>query len=836
MIVVGLMLLFAVWFSAYSIRLHDAQLTHKSDLGQMDQAIWNTAHGRFVEMIKGVQLSTRMTDHVEPIFLPVSLVFLAWNDVRALLVLQAAFLAAGAWPIYLFARKKLAATNLGAGAAWGAGAFAAAYLLMPALQAAAVAEFHAMPLAAPLIASALWACEERRWGWLVLWSLLVMAVQEGAALLGAALGAYVAIVSFRNQVSTRNLVSIRAIRVPGVLVGASIFLAGLAWFYITTFVIIPHFASEAYTLDQTPYAARYGALGDSFGDVLASLVTRPVTVLRIALQPLRVDYLLGLLIPTAGLALLSPGLLLTGAPLLLANLLSSFPLQYSGESHYSAALAPFVVMAAASGVARVLRILKRGPSRAALMGGRLPALMFSAVLVCALVYQVAEGFTPIGGEFRRSPSQGWPQVTAHQRLLARFIGHISANAAVSTTPALYPHLSHRRYIYLFPTIGEADYVLVDVAGTTDMHPNDVKAHLEQLIASGEFGVIDAADGYVLLARGGPASAIGLPDAFFSFARAQRAPQYPLDVAFGSQVRLLGYDIVDNPKWRLTRFRFYWQTDQQLSPGTTVGFQVLTPAGDVVDDAALRPMPALLWYPPEHWQPGETVVTESMAWYLPQAWAAVLNVTAGSATLWPEIGSGVAGQDVDIAPDGRLRLPAWVRREGALAPLIGAPHRSAEGEAQFTDGSWSVQLAEWAAPEAAAPGHVLPVALRWRATGSAGRDYSVFLHLRDVGGRTVAMGDAGPTWFVPRPVSRWPATAADTSGVWTAHVIALPDDLAAGRYELVIGWYDWQTGARLVLGNRTAEEYVLGSVTIDAGAAPQPDLACQMLPESCASLE
>ncbi len=47
--VTGLMLLFVAWFSAYSIRLHDAQLTHKSDLGQMDQAIWNTAHGRFVQ-------------------------------------------------------------------------------------------------------------------------------------------------------------------------------------------------------------------------------------------------------------------------------------------------------------------------------------------------------------------------------------------------------------------------------------------------------------------------------------------------------------------------------------------------------------------------------------------------------------------------------------------------------------------------------------------------------------------------------------------------------------------------------------------------------------------
>ena len=41
-----LILIFTVWFSAYSIRLHDAHLTYKADLGQMDLAIWNTAHGR----------------------------------------------------------------------------------------------------------------------------------------------------------------------------------------------------------------------------------------------------------------------------------------------------------------------------------------------------------------------------------------------------------------------------------------------------------------------------------------------------------------------------------------------------------------------------------------------------------------------------------------------------------------------------------------------------------------------------------------------------------------------------------------------------------------------
>ena len=108
--------------------------------------------------------------------------------------------------------------------------------------------------------------------------------------------------------------------------GVAVFILGLAWFYVTTFVVIPHYAELAYGIGETPYAARFGELGNSFGGVLRSLVTRPLTVLKIALEPLRLRYLFGLLIPTALLGLFGAEILLVGLPLLLANLLNSFPL------------------------------------------------------------------------------------------------------------------------------------------------------------------------------------------------------------------------------------------------------------------------------------------------------------------------------------------------------------------------------------------------------------------------------------------------------------------------------------------------------------------------------
>lgn len=818
--VVGLMLLFAAWFSAYSIRLHEAQLTHKSDLGQMDQAIWNTAHGRFLQETKIDRASTRLTDHVEPIFLPASLVLWLWDDVRALLVLQAALLAAGAWPIYLFARGRLAALLPAGAAAWGGATFAAAYLLAPALQAAAVSEFHALPLAAPFIATALWAVDKRRWGWFALAAALVAMTQEGAALLTVTLGLYAAA---RGLLPRRGA----ARRLPGLAAGAAVALFGLAWFYIATFVIVPRFAAEAYAIGQTPYAARYGALGDSFADVVIALITRPLTVLRIAAEPLRAGYLAGLLLPVAGLALLGPEVLLLSLPLLFANLLSSYPLQYSGELHYSAALIPFFAAAGAAGAARLLRWLTR-LRLSARWGG---AGLFGLVILCALGYQVAEGFTPMGREFRLA---GWPRVTEHERLLARFAAQIPADAALSTTPALHPHLSHRQRIYVFPVIADAGYVLVDVSGTTDQHPVDVRNTLEGLLSSGEFGVLDAADGYLLLQRG--LAGRDIPAAFYDFMRPAAQPEHMLDAPFGERLALVGYDVVDNPKWRLTRLRFYWRVVEPLPPDTEIRYQALAPSGAVVDDDALRPLPALVWLPPGRWQPGQTYVVETLAWYLPRIWAPALAVEVAGQRVWPTLPA--AGDALAVSPDGQLRLPAWSRAGGALAPYA-APSAASAASATFALGDWRARLDGWAtcpARGAVAPGGDLQVALRWAAAGPSSRDDSVFVHLRDATGETVASGDAGPTWFTPLPASRWPAPAA----LWDVHRVAVPADLPAGGYSLVVGWYDWQTGARLPLldaaGNPAGDEYVLGTVTVDAQAGPTPDACCLMVGECCASLE
>src|SRR6059058_3739582 len=131
----GLLILATV---AYAVEMsHQAILRYATfkatafDLGNMDQVLWNTIHGRFFQFtnqaIDWYGPPTRLALHFEPILLPLSLLYLFHADPRILLVFQTIVLAIGALPVFLLTRKHLPQWPL------LAAVMAVAYLLMPAL-------------------------------------------------------------------------------------------------------------------------------------------------------------------------------------------------------------------------------------------------------------------------------------------------------------------------------------------------------------------------------------------------------------------------------------------------------------------------------------------------------------------------------------------------------------------------------------------------------------------------------------------------------------------------------------------------------------------------------
>jgi hypothetical protein len=399
--------------------------------------------------------------------------------------------------------------------------------------------------------------------------------------------------------------------------GIALMLVSLIWFYVATFLIVAPLARDVYGTDGPIYlSSRY--TGHDEGSLLGS-------VLSLIREPGRLTYLAGLFASVGWLALLAPEFLLLGLPVLVANVFSNFPGQYSGEQHYSAPLAPVFVIAAIYGFRR-LRVLASQRLRAGWLRRYVPIILILWLLAWSLGYHYLRGWTPLARDF------DWPGRTHHHHLLDRFANQISPEAPVSTTPPLHPHLAHREKIYVFPTIADAAYVLLDISGRTDAHPNDVRKTFDTLIESGEFKILDAADGYVLMSQGAGTQGQQqtLPDAFYDFAReVDPEPQYPALIEFDGRLRFLGYDVIDDPKWQQTHLRLYWQALAPLTDNPRPWPIVFSDTGDLIEDTSQRPMVVPLWYPPTHWQPGETIVTETLPWDLGQRFSLGMAVLRGT---------------------------------------------------------------------------------------------------------------------------------------------------------------------------------------------------------------
>jgi len=789
-LLLGLLIaLYVLQFGLLSSAMHDSFLTHAADLGNMDQPIWNTLHGRLLqETKKDGSEGTRLSDHFEPIFLPVSLSFLIWDDVRALLWLQTLALALGAIPVYWIARDEARTSGRGERGAevWGV-AFAALYLLFPALEWANITEFHAVPLAVAPLLFALHYTRQQRYRPVWLFALIAMSTQEHIPLLTMMIGLYIAIVQRRRRV------------------GLSLAAVSAAWFSVATFVIIPHFAAQVYHgRAASIYFQRFGELGNTPADIARTVLTRPDVVFRTVIQPERLAYLAGLLASVGFVALFDPVTLLLGTPTLGINMLSAYYAQYSGRYHYSAPLVPFFVVAAIFGAARLSRWLSQY-LRPALARQVAPSVVLAAVILISLGYHRRAGVTPLAASFR------WPQVTPHNRLLDRFAKQIPDTAPLSTTAQLFPHFSHRQRIHVFPTVADAKYVLLDVTGMNEMHPVDLKKKALALVASGQFGILDAADGYILLQRG-LAGHSTLPDAFYDFARrAAPAPQYATGVTFGNAVQLVGFDADVDP-WGRAFTRTYWRVLRPLPKDVRPWPFFVDGAGRVLEDTAVRPPVATVWYPAERWRVGETVVVETIPWDVGDRFWVAAGFRIGER--WADRSQRLP--ITNVAPGNLLlrrfddetwvRLAEFLRRNDRLhitgewrqwdMPSDARPVRARLGDVVVLEG-FRLRSPMRHSPNGpgglCTAGEPLRLTLYWRALRRMTEDYTVFVHLLSPDGRIVAQVDRQPQdytyptrWWVPNEV------------VPDEINLGVPPHAPAGPYRLRVGLYRAETGERLPL--------------------------------------
>lgn len=586
---------YAVGAGGLALRRHQNLETQALDMGYADQVTWNMLHGRPFRFTvfrgpvgaelgrplafgPGADRDSLLAYHVELLYLPISLLYLIHAGPETLVVLLTVVLAAGALPAYWIAHRQL--RHRGAALAFGA-----TYLLFPAVQAANLSDFHAVSLTGSLLLFALYFLLEQRYRAFIILAAVCVVAKEEVGLVVGLMGLYA-----WWALGQRRL-------------GLAVAGFSFAWVALCFLVIMPHFNGGAPSLFSARYVDAVRHVRASWASMLAGTPTPP-------LPEYTLRYVLHVLAGTAFLALFGPLQLALAAPILAINGLSSSTWQHGGGAHYSAEVVPAVLLAAITGARRLANWLS---PRLAMPPPRIAGGLAVVVLAAA----VAE--THRHGILWPAARATWPAPAALMARLHPLLARIPAGAAVSAQSNVFPHLSTRKTIYVFPTVDDAEYVLIDVAGTSGpLYPDNLFPEVATLLRGTRFELLAGDAGFLLFRRRnlatGARPAVGVPDAepppsFFDFARAAADERYtPAAAVFGDDVELVGYRLEPQPEVsysvRHATPIFYFRAARVMTRAYRLTTYIVGPQGAprFYDDGNATQ----LWYPSYSWRAGEVI--------------------------------------------------------------------------------------------------------------------------------------------------------------------------------------------------------------------------------------
>ena len=194
-----------------------------------------------------------------------------------------------------------------------------------------------------------------------------------------------------------------------------------------------------------------------------------------------------------------------------------------------------------------------------------------------------------------------------------------------------------------------------------------------------------------------------------------------------------------------------------------------------------------------WQPDEIVVTHHWIEMPSNLAVGRYTLVVGLFRLLHNENLPVAGPNAD--PELQIARAADLRVAPPVSAVTGTPP---DQEMRFGD-SMMVNALEVSVEDvgqsgtvwAARAGEALSIDVFWEATARPAQDYSVFLHVSDA-------LDAPPLVQTDAQIGGTFPTGAWRAGdvIHDRLTLTLPDDLAPGSYEVLMGTYFWQTGERL----------------------------------------
>lgn len=465
-ILVGLILSYAVYFSYFTILRHRRLGSAYYDLGIMSQTVYNTSKGRFLELTApaGAENIKRMAIHNDVLLALLAPFYFIHQGPTTLLIIQGLILAFGALPLYLLAVKILKSKLAGL-------IIAFSYLLYPPLQRANIFDFHPVTLATSFLIFMVYLAYIKRYFLSFLFFLLAILSKENVALTTTMVGFYWLLTGKQFLIGWRQKKT-NPEDLSRFCFGLVVSLFSIVWFVGSIWLIIPYFRGGSHFA-----LSRYGQFGGSWMEVFKGIITKPKVLLKYLFNADSLRYLFFLFFPVGFLSFFSWGYLLLALPEFLKNLLSnSWPMK-TVVFHYTSVITPFVF------ISLIFAVLKISTKIKFLTVTRTSFVL----LIFSLLASFFIGPLPFSRQADLFPYKKirpeledvevWKKILKDEDLI------------ISASEHLAPHFTQRRIFYRFPNqYQRADYVLIlkdDVFGDWLDRKQAVKKYY-QLVKANQF--------------------------------------------------------------------------------------------------------------------------------------------------------------------------------------------------------------------------------------------------------------------------------------------------------------------------------------------------------------
>lgn len=451
---IGIVILYVIVFGTITALRHYNFQTQTWDLAAFVQTFWNTTQGRV--MFNNIeQASNHLGVHWTPWLFVLIPGYFLFSTPYYLLIIQTLALAAGALPLYFLALRVLQKKNL-------ALLIAAGYLLYPSLHWVNTFDFHEVSFLTPLLLAAFYFLETERWWWAGIFLTLSASVREDAIPVVLFVGVFfLARKKWKVGIITTTLALIYLVLV------LKVFMPSLA-------------GGELLRFD------RYYNLGATPGEAIKNVLTDPTLVAETIFTLPKIKYLLVLFLPVAFLPFFSGSAFLLLIPGLAENLLTYFPLQFSGTYQYDSLLISGIFVATVYGLNNIIR---KWPFREGLIKWILIATMAIGFLARSPVSPVT---FPIE-LFKANPT--WE---AYRKI----VNMVPDGVSIAAPTNLIPHLSNREHSYM---LGK-EKIVPDVVIIDGMDPfgfdtfEDFQKYADNYVNSGKYNVTIVDNRYAIMIK------------------------------------------------------------------------------------------------------------------------------------------------------------------------------------------------------------------------------------------------------------------------------------------------------------------------------------------------